>query len=83
MDCKSKALKIGRNIEVNKPCCYDMPAKREACREEEEPRMRLCDVSLPGGTVHMVCRNKDKAEEARADIVKESGNKVAYPLHPG
>lgn len=24
----------------------------------------------------MVCRNKDKAEEARADIVKESGNKV-------
>lgn len=29
-----------------------------------------------GGTVHMVCRNKDKAEEARADIVKETGNKV-------
>lgn len=25
----------------------------------------------------MVCRNKDKAEEARADIVKETGNKVA------
>lgn len=24
----------------------------------------------------MVCRNKDKAEEARADIVKETGNKV-------
>ncbi|KAJ0063661.1 hypothetical protein NL108_004788, partial [Boleophthalmus pectinirostris] len=30
------------------------------------------------GTVHMVCRNKDKAEEARADIVKETGNKEIY-----
>lgn len=28
----------------------------------------------------MVCRNKDKAEEARADIVKETGNKVKPPL---
>ncbi len=26
----------------------------------------------------MVCRNKDKAEEARADIVKETGNKVQH-----
>lgn len=26
----------------------------------------------------MICRNKDKAEEARADIVKETGNKVQY-----
>ena len=25
----------------------------------------------------MVCRNKDKAEEARADIVRESGNTVS------
>lgn len=25
----------------------------------------------------MVCRNKDKAEEARVDIVKESGNTVS------
>lgn len=25
----------------------------------------------------MVCRNKDKAEEARADIVNESGNTVS------
>lgn len=32
--------------------------------------------SSSGGTIHMVCRNKDKAEEARADIVKETGNKV-------
>ena len=29
-----------------------------------------------GGTVHMVCRNRDKAEEARVDIVNESGNTV-------
>lgn len=30
-----------------------------------------------GGTVHMVCRNKDKAEEARMDIVDKSGNTVS------
>lgn len=34
---------------------------------------------VTGGTIHMVCRNKDKAEEARADIVKETGNKVRTP----
>uniref|UniRef100_A0A671MB84 Dehydrogenase/reductase SDR family member 12-like n=1 Tax=Sinocyclocheilus anshuiensis TaxID=1608454 RepID=A0A671MB84_9TELE len=33
---------------------------------------------LQGGTIHMVCRNKDKAEEARAEMVKESGNKEIY-----
>lgn len=33
-------------------------------------------IAVTGGTIHMVCRNKDKAEEARADIVKETGNKV-------
>lgn len=33
-------------------------------------------IFATGGTIHMVCRNKDKAEEARADIVKETGNKV-------
>uniref|UniRef100_A0A8C1ZSM1 Flj13639 n=1 Tax=Cyprinus carpio TaxID=7962 RepID=A0A8C1ZSM1_CYPCA len=33
---------------------------------------------LQAGTIHMVCRNKDKAEEARAEIVKESGNKEIY-----
>ncbi|TMS10302.1 dehydrogenase/reductase SDR family member 12 [Larimichthys crocea] len=31
-------------------------------------------IAKKGGTVHMVCRNKDKAEEARTDIVNESGN---------
>ncbi|XP_076833528.1 DHRS-12_like_SDR_c-like domain-containing protein [Brachyhypopomus gauderio] len=35
-------------------------------------------LAKKGGTIHMVCRNKDKAEEARADIVKESGNKEIY-----
>lgn len=34
------------------------------------------DVLSPGGTVHMVCRNKDKAEEAKEDIVTKSGNTV-------
>lgn len=32
---------------------------------------------LPGGTVHMVCRNKERAEEAREAIVNESGNTVS------
>ncbi|XP_076600525.1 dehydrogenase/reductase SDR family member 12 [Chaetodon auriga] len=31
-------------------------------------------IAKKGGTVHMVCRNKDKAEEARVEIVNESGN---------
>uniref|UniRef100_A0A8C5EGV4 Dehydrogenase/reductase SDR family member 12-like n=1 Tax=Gouania willdenowi TaxID=441366 RepID=A0A8C5EGV4_GOUWI len=35
-------------------------------------------IAMRGGIVHMVCRNKDKAEEARADIVKETGNKEIY-----
>ncbi|XP_023700001.1 DHRS-12_like_SDR_c-like domain-containing protein isoform X1 [Paramormyrops kingsleyae] len=35
-------------------------------------------IAKRGGTIHMVCRNKDKAEEARAEIVKETGNKDIY-----
>ncbi|XP_068196030.1 dehydrogenase/reductase SDR family member 12 [Antennarius striatus] len=31
-------------------------------------------IAKKGGTVHMVCRNKDKAEEAKEDIIKQSGN---------
>lgn len=31
-------------------------------------------IAKKGGTIHMVCRNPHKAEEARADIVRESGN---------
>lgn len=38
--------------------------------------------TVTGGTIHMVCRNKDKAEEARADIVKETGNKVSSDSPP-
>lgn len=38
----------------------------------------LC--SLSGGTVHMVCRNRERAEEAREFIVNESGNTVSVPL---
>ncbi|KAK5928923.1 hypothetical protein CgunFtcFv8_010201 [Champsocephalus gunnari] len=36
------------------------------------------NIAKKGGTVHMVCRNKDKAEEARAEIVKETGNKEVF-----
>lgn len=32
---------------------------------------------FPGGTVHMVCRNKERAEAAREVIVNESGNTVS------
>ncbi|XP_059200897.1 dehydrogenase/reductase SDR family member 12-like [Centropristis striata] len=35
-------------------------------------------IAKKGGTIHMVCRNRDKAEEARVDIVSESGNTEVY-----
>ncbi|XP_074545590.1 dehydrogenase/reductase SDR family member 12-like [Halichoeres trimaculatus] len=35
-------------------------------------------VAKRGGTVHMVCRNRDRAEEAREDIIYESGNTEVY-----
>uniref|UniRef100_A0A4W6E5Y8 Si:ch211-165b10.3 n=1 Tax=Lates calcarifer TaxID=8187 RepID=A0A4W6E5Y8_LATCA len=35
-------------------------------------------IAKKGGTVHMVCRNKDKAEEVREDIVDRSGNTEVY-----
>ncbi|XP_006786618.1 dehydrogenase/reductase SDR family member 12 isoform X2 [Neolamprologus brichardi] len=35
-------------------------------------------IAKKGGTVHMVCRNKDKAEEAKEDIVTKSGNTEVY-----
>lgn len=37
----------------------------------------VCVCVCPGGTVHMVCRNKERAEEAREAIVRESGNTVS------
>ncbi|XP_068427364.1 dehydrogenase/reductase SDR family member 12 isoform X2 [Clinocottus analis] len=35
-------------------------------------------IAKKGGTVHMVCRNRDRADEARSDIVSESGNVEVY-----
>ncbi|XP_032420725.1 dehydrogenase/reductase SDR family member 12 isoform X1 [Xiphophorus hellerii] len=35
-------------------------------------------IAKKGGTVHLVCRNKDKAEEAKSEIVSESGNAEVY-----
>ncbi|XP_029970427.1 dehydrogenase/reductase SDR family member 12 isoform X2 [Salarias fasciatus] len=35
-------------------------------------------TSTQGGTVHMVCRDRDRAEEARAAIVHESGNTEVF-----
>ncbi|XP_014865074.1 PREDICTED: dehydrogenase/reductase SDR family member 12-like isoform X2 [Poecilia mexicana] len=35
-------------------------------------------IAKKGGTVHMVCRNKDRAEEAKSEIVSESGNAEVY-----
>ncbi|XP_049602682.1 dehydrogenase/reductase SDR family member 12 isoform X1 [Syngnathus scovelli] len=35
-------------------------------------------IAKKGGRVHMVCRNKDKAEDAKVDIVNESGNTEVY-----
>ncbi|MEQ2267093.1 Dehydrogenase/reductase SDR member 12 [Xenotaenia resolanae] len=35
-------------------------------------------LAKKGGTVHMVCRNKDRAEEAKSEIVSESGNTEVY-----
>ena len=32
---------------------------------------------ITGGTVHMVCRNKQRGEEALDEIKKESGNMVS------
>ncbi|XP_010892869.1 dehydrogenase/reductase SDR family member 12 isoform X1 [Esox lucius] len=35
-------------------------------------------IAKRGGTVHMVCRNKERAEKAREDIVRETGNTEVY-----
>lgn len=39
-------------------------------------RYKSLVIWFSGGTVHMVCRDKDKAEQARVDIVNDSGNTV-------
>ncbi|XP_041752750.1 dehydrogenase/reductase SDR family member 12 isoform X2 [Coregonus clupeaformis] len=33
-------------------------------------------IAKKGGTVHMVCRNKERAEKAKEDIVRETGNTI-------
>ncbi|XP_035277573.1 dehydrogenase/reductase SDR family member 12-like isoform X1 [Anguilla anguilla] len=35
-------------------------------------------IAKRGGTVHMVCRNWERAEEAKDDICRETGNKDVY-----
>lgn len=37
-----------------------------------------CEIAKRGGTVHLVCRNKDRAEEARKDIVDQSKNENVH-----
>ncbi|XP_069495835.1 dehydrogenase/reductase SDR family member 12 [Ambystoma mexicanum] len=36
------------------------------------------DIAKKGGTIHLVCRNKDRAEEAKKEIVQESGNENVF-----
>ncbi|NXK93101.1 DHR12 reductase, partial [Formicarius rufipectus] len=38
------------------------------------------EISRRGGTVHLVCRNKDRAEVAKEEIVTETGNQNVF-LH--
>ena len=34
---------------------------------------------VAGATVHMVCRNPERGEQAKQDIISESGNDVSEP----
>lgn len=36
------------------------------------------EIAMRGGTVHLVCRNKERAEEAKAEIVKASNNQDVF-----
>ncbi|MBN3305490.1 DHR12 reductase, partial [Amia calva] len=36
------------------------------------------EIAKRGGTVHLVCRNKDRAEEAKLDIVSQSNNENVH-----
>ncbi|XP_072216544.1 dehydrogenase/reductase SDR family member 12 isoform X3 [Excalfactoria chinensis] len=38
------------------------------------------EIARRGGTVHLVCRNKERAEEAKGEIVTETGNQNIF-LH--
>uniref|UniRef100_A0A8C2DTT3 Dehydrogenase/reductase (SDR family) member 12 n=2 Tax=Cyprinus carpio TaxID=7962 RepID=A0A8C2DTT3_CYPCA len=37
-----------------------------------------CEIAKRGGTVHMVCRNEDRANEARKDVVEQSKNENVH-----
>ncbi|KAK2905056.1 hypothetical protein QQF64_033272 [Cirrhinus molitorella] len=37
-----------------------------------------CEIAKRGGTVHLVCRNEDRAKEARNDIVEQSKNENVH-----
>uniref|UniRef100_H2ZX94 Dehydrogenase/reductase (SDR family) member 12 n=1 Tax=Latimeria chalumnae TaxID=7897 RepID=H2ZX94_LATCH len=36
------------------------------------------EIAKRGGTVYLICRNRDRAEEAKNEIVKESGNQNVF-----
>ncbi|XP_067896441.1 dehydrogenase/reductase SDR family member 12 isoform X1 [Heterodontus francisci] len=36
------------------------------------------EIAKQGGIVHLVCRNKERAEEAKAEIVKETSNEEVF-----
>ena len=44
-----------------------------------QTKLIVCVIptSLVGATVHMVCRNSERGEKAKQDIVSESGNDVS------
>uniref|UniRef100_A0A8C2G228 Dehydrogenase/reductase (SDR family) member 12 n=1 Tax=Cyprinus carpio TaxID=7962 RepID=A0A8C2G228_CYPCA len=37
-----------------------------------------CEIAKRGGTVHLVCRNEDRAKEARKDVVEQSKNENVH-----
>lgn len=39
-----------------------------------------CAGDLSGGTVHLLCRNKGRADEARTHIVEQSKNQVKIDI---
>uniref|UniRef100_A0A671SSI5 Dehydrogenase/reductase SDR family member 12-like n=1 Tax=Sinocyclocheilus anshuiensis TaxID=1608454 RepID=A0A671SSI5_9TELE len=41
-------------------------------------RAAACEIAKRGGTVHLVCRNEDRAKEARKDVVEQSKNENVH-----
>lgn len=54
--------------------------RSQVCSGCERKKILSVLCSFSGGTVHMLCRNRERAEEARECIVNESGNTVSVPL---